>query len=107
MLVTEFPTQKKDEQVAPDNSEVNDVVNKVSNKIDDLNDEIFIVKKFPRKGNKLPKNFPHVPFNFEESTIKWNFGDNRRMNLDKLYVEALKYNGIMELPSDSQLLKII
>lgn len=46
MLVTEFPTQKKDGQVALNNSEVNDVVNKVSKNIDDVVDDIFIVNKF-------------------------------------------------------------
>lgn len=62
MLINEFPTQKKDKQVAPDNSEVNVVVDKVSNKIGDLVDEIFIFKKFPRKGKKLPKNSPYALF---------------------------------------------
>ncbi|KAI5395726.1 hypothetical protein KIW84_062057 [Lathyrus oleraceus] len=82
-------------------------MNKVSNKINDLTDEILIIKKLPKKGNKLPKNSSSVPFHFEESTIKWNFGYYRRMSFDKLYVKALKYNDIVELPSDAQLLKTI
>lgn len=86
MLVIEFLSQKKDGQVSPDNSEVNDVVDKVSNKIDDLGDEIFIVKKFPRKVKNLPKSSLFVPFHYEESKIKWNFGYNWIITLNKIYV---------------------
>ncbi|CAI8617553.1 unnamed protein product [Vicia faba] len=100
----EVLTQKKDEQVSSDNFEVNYVVNKVSNKIHDLADEIVILKKFHRKGKNLPK---YVPVYSEESTIKWNFSYYGRMALDKFYIEALKCNEIVELHSDTQLLKII
>ncbi|KAI5412655.1 hypothetical protein KIW84_057341 [Lathyrus oleraceus] len=109
------------------NEFINEDVNKSEVINDDIADEIFIIEKFPRKGNKTtPSSAEHdveelvthilhdivdnVKINdhdVKESTIKWNFVYNRIMALDKLYVKALKHNEIMDLPSDVQLLKIM
>lgn len=76
-------------------------------KINEHNVKGVINFKMTIEGKKLPKNSPSVPFHSEESIIKWNFGYYGRLALDKLYVERPKYNEIVELPSDAQLLKTI
>lgn len=53
MLVTEFPTHRKDGNVVPVNSEVNDVVNNVNENIDDVvNDSFSVDEGYIHKNNE-------------------------------------------------------
>lgn len=72
MLESEFPTQNKDVQVALVNSKVNDVVIKVSNKIDDNVDDFVSL-------------FDNNEFHAKSSTI----------NKDDFVSEAVNYNEVI------------
>ncbi|CAI8586488.1 unnamed protein product [Vicia faba] len=102
MLVTDFPTQRKDEKVSLVNSYVNKNLFQIGDY--DINDEEDFLDMVSIIRRKKKARFPlliiltkKMEANEEEETASEDEEEH--------YIESLKYNEIMELLSDAQLLK--